>query len=220
MSAEPVRHRIAAAALAALCTFVVRLIASIEIPPVQLVPQRHKGIIIVANHRSLIDLVVGLVVFRYWCIAPYVFVRADLFRIPLVGWLLRSVGGIPAGPGTGSTTLEQGLRILDEGHILVIMPEGRVPPPEDRTDGIGPLRPGVGRLAVPMGTPILLVGLTNTDAAWPLGQATPKFRLSKSRRPHIVVSPEWLPVTKGTTETEVMTAIRNGLEAILRQAGA
>lgn len=213
----PLHRRNVSGFITAVFRAVMPLIASIESVNIELIPRRRQGIIIVANHRSLLDLIVGLIVFRRWHIFPYVFIREDLFRNPVAGWLLRSIGGIPAGPESGAAAMRQGLRVLSEGGILMIMPEGRVPTELERIDGLGRLMPGVGRLAATMGTPVLLVGLANTDIAWPLGSVAPRFHIRRSRRPHIMVSADWLPVARGARGGEVMTAIKGGLRSILRQ---
>jgi 1-acyl-sn-glycerol-3-phosphate acyltransferase len=217
MADGPIQRPNVSRAVTVISRAVVPLIASVEIDDLDIIPEHRKGVIIAANHRSLFDLVVGLIAFRHWRIRPYVLVREDLFEMPVAGWLLRSVGGIPAGPKHGVKALMQSLRLLDNGGIVIVMPEGRVPREAERVDGLADLMPGVGRLASAKGTPVLLVGLVNTDVAWPPGSAMPQFHLRKSRRPRILISADWLRVDKGTAEAEVMTAISGGLRAVLRR---
>jgi 1-acyl-sn-glycerol-3-phosphate acyltransferase len=192
-------------------------IASIDIISLQPPPDPRRGFIIVANHRSLLDLIVGLIVFRRWRISPYIFVREDIFQIPIVGWLLGAVGGIPTGPENGVAAMRKGLHVLQQGGTLMIMPEGGIPKIYGPEDQFGRLKPGVARLASTSGNPVLIVGLANTDHAWPPGTVTPRFHLRRSRRPNIIMSAEWLPVTKGTSNSQILAAIDDGLRSILRR---
>ncbi|MFD1545778.1 lysophospholipid acyltransferase family protein [Nonomuraea guangzhouensis] len=190
-------------------------IAKVEIDEARFTPKKGRGVIVVANHRSMIDLFIGLLAFRHWRIYPYMFVRADYFRLPVVGQLLRAIGGIPAGRGHGREALYRAVEVLRDGHVLALAPEGRIPGSEERSDGIAELRRGAAHLAVSTGAPLLLVGLINTDAAWPRGAALPRVRLSPGRRPTISVSAQWLSTPPDAKETEVLREIRTGLASIL-----
>jgi len=180
---------------------------------------RDKGFIIVANHRSILDLAVGLIVFKRWNISPYIFIREDYFRNPIAGWLLRALGGIPAGRENGVDAMRQGIRILRDSGILVVMPEGRILRNSGSDNPWGKLKPGVARLASAAGSPLLVGRLSNTDLAWPPGSAFPRFHFRRSRCPRISISVTWLPVTKGAPNSQIISAIDAGMRSIISDLG-
>lgn len=191
-------------------------IAKVEIGSFRPPAEPKRGFIIVANHRSMIDLMVGLLVFQRWNISPYIFVREDFFTIPVVGFLLRSIGGIPAGPQSGVPALRRGLAILKNGGTLVIMPEGKITLQTRQKQALGKLMPGAARLASSQGNPVLVAGILNSDLAWPLGALAPRLHFRRSKRPNIVTSVEWLEITRGAPNSEVLAAIERQMRSVLR----
>jgi 1-acyl-sn-glycerol-3-phosphate acyltransferase len=141
------------------CAGVVRLlmrpIARIEIPDLAVQPQAGEGLIIAANHRSMLDMFVGLITFSKWKLYPHMLVRGDLCHLPIIGWLLRKLGAIPA--GRGHSSVRHAKSLLNQGRVLVLTPEGRIVSQEERIRGVGELKPGIGYLSAAHGTPILLV---------------------------------------------------------------
>jgi 1-acyl-sn-glycerol-3-phosphate acyltransferase len=97
--------------------------------------------------------------------------KAEAMRWPLVGWFLR-VNGV-FGVRRGAADLEAfrlAERILSEGHILGIYPEGTRSP-----DGIlRPFRDGAALLALRSGVPVLPVAVTGTDGLWRKGSLIPR----------------------------------------------
>jgi 1-acyl-sn-glycerol-3-phosphate acyltransferase len=179
--------------------------------PAQTPPQ---GYLIVVNHRSIIDILVGLVAFRKWDIVPHMFIRANFLSMPVVGAVLRQLNMIPVGRSDISAA-RNGLEILRSGHPLLITPEGRIPHEEDRINGIANLRPGFARLATAAGVRILLVGMVNTDQVWKLGAFFPKLHLDPRRRPVIRISAEWFDIGGLQTELHVCNRVRAALSEIL-----
>jgi len=217
MTSVPYRCQTVTHAITAVARLAMAFIADIEITDVTFNQEERRGIIIVANHASLLDLIVGLVVFRRWKIAPYIFIRADLLRRPIVGRLYRCIGGIPAGQNNGVAAIRYGSRVLRDGGILMIMPEGRIPKYGEPIRQLRSLMPGVAYLASAIGSPILLTGIVNTAAAWPPGSAFPHFHIKRSQRPTIVISTQWLQVAKRSSKEEIMLAIEHGLKSVLNK---
>jgi 1-acyl-sn-glycerol-3-phosphate acyltransferase len=200
---------------AALAAAALRPVAHVDIEPLPARATWDGGLIIASNHRSMLDLVIGLIAFRKWSLRPSVFIRGDFFQLPLVGWFLRQIGGIPAARGHGSSAIRRALAVLSADGILAVTPEGRISPPHERTDGLGKLEPGVGWLAAATGAPILLVGLINTDSAWPLGARVPRVHIRASKRPVIRLGTAWLPVTQGATKAQITGELRCSLRQLL-----
>ena len=210
----PRKNQAISRGLTALASMSMSFIAKVEIGVFHPPPDPEQGYIIVANHRSMLDLIVGLLVIRRWQINPYIFIREDFFEIPVVGFLLRAVGGIPAGSRNGVTALRSGLEILRSGGVLIVMPEGKIIRPEEHHT-LGKLMPGVARLASASKNPVLVAGILNTELAWPLGDAIPHFHLRRLTRPNIVVRAEWLTVNRGAKNTETLIAISDRMRSIL-----
>jgi len=201
-----------------LASVLLRPMANLDLVDLDSKIVRGKGLIIVANHRSVMDILVGLALFRHWGVAPRMFVKATYFAVPVVGQLLRLMRAIPASRDNARETMRTALRTLAEGGVVALAPEGRVLRAADRDDGVGDLRTGVGRLAAEFGSPIIAVGITNTDAVWPLGARRPRIRARKASRPTVRVAVAQLDVEKGTSVAVVMARLRSVLSQVVETA--
>jgi 1-acyl-sn-glycerol-3-phosphate acyltransferase len=194
----------------------LRPFARLSIPDVLIVPPEDSGVIIAANHRSLLDIFVGLIAFRKWRVRPGVLVRGDYFGHPLMGPVLRAIGGIPAGRGYGPGAMASAREALQAGGVLALAPEGRIVRSDEHTAGIADLKPGVGRLSAEFGCPILLAGISNTDLVWPLGTRFPRVPLPFRKRPVVRVHTEWLTFPAGADPAEIVHLVSLGLSRLLQ----
>lgn len=124
-------------------------------------------LIVVANHLSNADPPILIVAFP----RPLFFMgKSELFRNPILGWIVRKFGGFPVERGTADrAALRHALKVLNEGIAIGIFPEGG----RSKTGALRPGLPGVGLLALQSGSPVLPVGLTGTEVYpvngdWPL----------------------------------------------------
>ncbi|MRH89457.1 1-acyl-sn-glycerol-3-phosphate acyltransferase [Nocardia sp. SYP-A9097] len=131
-------------------------------------------VIIASNHISMLDAVFLWGALRRRAVA---IAMAELWSWPVVGWLVRRLGQIPVlrrDSESGQSALSQAERILRYGGVLIIYPEGRlVAPGEDEM-----YKPGVAKLALATGVPIIPVGTTGTDRVLPMRRLRgdgPKF---------------------------------------------
>lgn len=127
---------------------------------------RQGGALIVSNHISFLDVfVLGVGVPR---VLNYV-ARSSLF-VPVLGPLIRSVGGFPIErEGGGVAGLKETLRRLKGGGLVLIFPEGTRSP-----DGeIGPLKPGIAALARAR-VPFIPVAVAGAFEAFPKGVTLPR----------------------------------------------
>ncbi|HEX2125329.1 MAG TPA: 1-acylglycerol-3-phosphate O-acyltransferase [Thermoleophilaceae bacterium] len=117
------------------------------------------GVILASNHRSFLDpFVVGCCVKR-----PVFFVaKRELFKNPLVGWFLNSMGAFPVRRGqSDEESVATSLALLAHGQAVVVFPEGtRVP-----SGSLGRPKRGVGRLALQSGAPVVPVAVTGSERA-------------------------------------------------------
>ncbi len=90
-------------------------------------PQESKYVIVVAPHTSNIDFFVGLCV-KYILpgFKPNFLAKNSLFRIPLVGWFLTSIGGHAVDRSRKLNLVDQIVEIFNsnERFIMTITPEG------------------------------------------------------------------------------------------------
>jgi 1-acyl-sn-glycerol-3-phosphate acyltransferase len=126
--------------------------------------------LIVANHSSLLDppLVGGMAP------RPVSFMaKAELFRIPLFGRLIRALNARPVRrEGGDASALRAALRILQEGGALLVFPEGT----RGQEGTLRAPRAGVGMLAVMSGAPVVPAFVRGSGRAWPKGRALPRPR--------------------------------------------
>jgi 1-acyl-sn-glycerol-3-phosphate acyltransferase len=98
--------------------------------------------------------------------------KASLFRIPVLGWLFRALGGFPVErDGSDRGPLRDSLRILESGEPLAIYPEGT----RQRGDEIQPLQPGAAYLAIKAQVPIVPVAMYDSERAWRGPGRLPRF---------------------------------------------
>ncbi|MEV6773632.1 lysophospholipid acyltransferase family protein [Nocardia sp. NPDC051030] len=129
----------------------------------ELVPKTGP-VIIASNHISMLDAVFLWGALRRRAIA---IAMAELWSWPVVGWLVRRLGQIPVvrrDSESGQSAMWQAEQTLRHGGVLIIYPEGRlVAPGEDE-----PYKPGVAKLALATGVPIIPVGTNGTDRVLPM----------------------------------------------------
>jgi 1-acyl-sn-glycerol-3-phosphate acyltransferase len=128
---------------------------------------REGGGLLVSNHVSYLDVMaLGIGVPRR---LRYV-ARSSLF-VPVLGPLIRSVGGFPIDrEGGGVAGLKETLRRLRAGQMVVIFPEGT-----RSLDGeIQELKPGIAALAR-AGVPFYPAGVAGTFESLPRGRVLPRW---------------------------------------------
>jgi len=156
------------------------------------------GVLLVSNHLSFLDVFfLGIPLTR-----PLNYVaRSTLFR-PILGWLIRSVGGFPIQrEGIGASGMKETLRRLRAGGIVTLFPEGT----RSRDGQVGQLKPGIAVLVARLGVPVVPAGLAGTFEIWPRSRLIPV--------PHpirIHYGPPICPAELAGLDTEAITAlIRN-----------
>ncbi len=131
--------------------------------------------ILAGNHVTFIDsLFLGLVVKR-----PVFFIGKDEYvtgkglKGRLMAWFFTSSGMIPVdrdGGHGGVAALMTGRRILEEGSVFGIYPEGTRSPDGRLYRG----RTGIARLALMTGAPVVPFAMIGTDKVQPGGKGLPR----------------------------------------------
>lgn len=122
------------------------------------------------NHYSEIDpVVIGVVMWKMGRMPRYL-AKAGLFKVPVLGWLLRASEQIPverAGAVRGADPLVAARKVADKGLAVVIYPEGSL----TRDPDLWPMRGkgGAVRMALETGIPLI------PAAHWGTQQVLPRY---------------------------------------------
>jgi 1-acyl-sn-glycerol-3-phosphate acyltransferase len=142
-------------------------LAKISVRGIEHVP-RSGAFILAPNHYSEIDpLVVGVAMWKANRM-PRFLAKASLFRVPVLGGLLRASGQVPverAGAVRGSDPLAAAEQITDNGLGVIIYPEGTL----TRDPDYWPMRGKFGavRMALEAGIPIIPLAHWGTQEVLP-----------------------------------------------------
>jgi 1-acyl-sn-glycerol-3-phosphate acyltransferase len=120
--------------------------------------------VVVANHESMLDILVLSLLPREmkWM------AKAEMFRMPWVGWMLRLAGDIAVRRGdreAGARALQEARKWLTRGVPVMVFPEGT----RSRTPELLPFKPGAFQLAIELGLPVVPVALAGTAKGMPKG---------------------------------------------------
>lgn len=127
--------------------------------------------VLAPNHYSNIDpLVIGVGMWQVGRMPRYL-AKASLFRIPIVGRMLRAAGQVPVERAgrrpTAGHPLAQARRIAAEGHAVVIYPEGSLTRDPDSWPMRG--KQGAVRTALDAGIPLI------PAASWGAEKILPRY---------------------------------------------
>ncbi len=155
------------ALLKAMVVVMMRLYWRVEGRGAQHVPATGP-VLLVANHSSLLDPPFIAGVIR----RPVSFLaKAELFRIPLFGRLIRALNAHPVRrEGGDPAALRAALRVLGRGGALLLFPEGT----RGREGELRPGKPGAGMLALLSGAAVVPVYVGGSGQSWPRGRRFPR----------------------------------------------
>jgi 1-acyl-sn-glycerol-3-phosphate acyltransferase len=136
---------------------------------------RTGAFILAGNHMTMIDpVVISLgVPRRVIFIAKTKYYSGTSLRRRFVAWFLRAVGQVPIDPASAAAAspgLDTAGRILREGGVVALFPEGTRSPDGRLYRG----RTGVMRLAMPHGVPVIPVAVRGTREVRLPGQPQPR----------------------------------------------
>ncbi len=117
------------------------------------------GGLVLANHQSFLDpLLIGLPLHR-----PVSFVARDtLFKIPVIGWILRNTYVMPISrESASSASLRETIRRMQHGYLVGLFPEGT----RTETGEVGPFKPGFVALIRRAKLPVYPVGIAGAFQA-------------------------------------------------------
>jgi 1-acyl-sn-glycerol-3-phosphate acyltransferase len=163
----------------------LRLMHRIRVEGQENIPD--EACLVVGNHASYLDpTTIG------WAIPREIYYlgRRDLFKPPVLSWLLPMCNVLPIDrDGNDISGLRGIIKMLRSGHSVLVFPEGTRSP-----DGsLQPAEPGAGLLAVKGGVRVLPTRIFGSHEAWPRGGSG--YRAAPMRV--VVGQPYWpaLPAT-------------------------
>lgn len=133
-------------------------------------PERmpQQGALVLApNHYSEIDpLVMGVASWKLGRL-PRFLAKASLFKVPVLGWFLRTSGQIPVerSGSSGHQALRAAESLVEHGRMVIVYPEGSL----TRDPDLWPMRGKTGavRIALERGIPLVPVAHWGTQALMP-----------------------------------------------------
>ena len=176
----------------------------VEIEGLDNVP-REGGIIVASNHRSYLDgLVVAAIASRRGRKLRFLGKR-EIFEAPVLKYLVRAAGQIPVDRGTGSPKpLRAAIDALDRGEAVAILPQGTIPRGPAFFDPVLEGRPGVARMAIASGAPVIPIALWGTERIWPRNARLPDLAMLKETVYARVGEPLWLKAPDGDEENKAL----------------
>jgi 1-acyl-sn-glycerol-3-phosphate acyltransferase len=163
--------------------------------------------VVVSNHESFADIMlISLLPWEMKWLS-----KAEMFRIPVVGWMMTLAGDVPVKRGFGPSALEA-MRICRERLAnkvsVMIFPEGTRSTSVDML----PFKDGAFRLAIEAGVPVLPLALSGTRLALPkkgfiMGRARAQVRVLE-------------PVETAGLTLEDVGALRDRVRAAIADARA
>src|SRR5918997_728745 len=143
----------------------------------ELPPDPRRPFVVVSNHESFADIL--LISHLPWEMKWLS--KAELFRIPVMGWMMWLAGDIPVKRGFGPSAVEAMERcreVLRKRVSVMIFPEGT----RSKTADLLPFKDGAFRLAIEAGVPILPLAVSGTGTAlpkhgWRFGRSAAEVRV-------------------------------------------
>ncbi|NLY43847.1 MAG: 1-acyl-sn-glycerol-3-phosphate acyltransferase [Clostridiaceae bacterium] len=105
------------------------------------------------NHKSLLDPpVIGVFIPRQLIFMA----KEELFKIPVLGFIIRKLGAFPVKRGVGDiAAIRTSLDVLKQGKVLAMFPEGT----RNKDNTIGQAKPGIALIAIRAQAPVVPVGV-------------------------------------------------------------
>lgn len=167
--------------LAAVAAPLIRLFVKLDIEGAEKLP-REGAYVLAPNHYSEFDPLAVAVAVWDMGRAPRFMAKESLFRVPVLGWVLRRTGMVPVArqstAAAARQTLDASAQLVEHGRGVIVYPEGTL----TRDPGMWPMRGKTGavRLALEGGIPIIPMAQWGVQAIMP---RYGKLRLWPLRRP-------------------------------------
>jgi 1-acyl-sn-glycerol-3-phosphate acyltransferase len=166
-------------------------------------PPRGPALVLL-NHASLLDVPALMALDPYPDTA--MIAKASLFRVPLLGVLLRQWGAIPVERrGRDSSGVRALLSALREGRVVAVAAEGR----RTRSGRLEAINPVLAKIAATADAPLIPLGIVGSFQALPPGAIVPR------RRPVLIRVGHPFRLSRGTDPASAADRIQAEIAALL-----
>ncbi|WP_341975007.1 lysophospholipid acyltransferase family protein [Microbacterium sp. LWO13-1.2] len=209
--------------LAALVIPAVSLLAKIHVTGREKLP-RDGAFVLAPNHYSEFDpLIVAVAVWRLGR-APRFMAKDSLFRVPVLGWLLRKTGMIPVARTSSASAAKQTMRqskeLVEHGRGVIVYPEGTL----TRDPELWPMRGKSGAVRLALAGDIPLIPMAQWGTQEIMGRYQKKLSIWPPRKPVQVIigDPVDLSDLKGRGSeqavlNEATTRLMNAITVLLEE---
>jgi 1-acyl-sn-glycerol-3-phosphate acyltransferase len=143
-------------------------------------------------------------------------VAAEVFDVPVTGWILRSYRQIPIRRGRRDAgALDEVVATIRRGAVAAIAPEGAVNPKPGELQRI---RSGIARIALPTRAPVIPVGIWGTHRRW--SKSGRHWGAPLRPRVGLAFGEPIEPTGDASTEEDVDAFLNQVREALERQLAA
>lgn len=127
-------------------------------------PGREAGpYLVCANHQTALDVIFLAVALRHQ--QPHFMAKAELFKVPVLGWLVRKLGAFPVSRGTGDVgAVKHAINLLKGGRSVGVFPQGTRCAGKELRDC--KVKNGAGLIAARTGAQVLPVYIKMKDRRW------------------------------------------------------
>ena len=127
-------------------------------------PTRAEGpYLVCANHQTVLDVVFLAATLKRQ--QPNFMAKAELFKVPVLGWLVRKLGAFPVSRGRGDVgAVKHAIDLLENGRSVGMFPQGTRCP--DREPQDCPVKFGAGLIAARSGVQVLPVHIKMKNYRW------------------------------------------------------
>ena len=165
---------------------VISLLAKISFTGREKLP-REGAFVLAPNHYSEFDpLIVAVAVWKLGRL-PRFMAKESLFRIPVVGWVLRRTGMVPVARSSSRTaaaqTIVQSRALVENGRGVIVYPEGTL----TRDPDLWPMRGKSGAVRLAMAGSIPLIPMAQWGTQEIMGRYQKGLSLWPLRKPVQVV---------------------------------
>jgi 1-acyl-sn-glycerol-3-phosphate acyltransferase len=199
--------------LAAVVAPLISLLYKLEIEGAENLP-RDGAYVLAPNHYSEADpLVVALAVWKSGR-APRFMAKESLFRVPVLGWVLKITGMVPVARTSSASsariTIETSQTLVKLGRGVIVYPEGTL----TRDPDMWPMRGKTGAVRLALAGDIPLIPMAHWGAQALLPRYG-KLKLWPLRRPVRVVIGDSVDITAFRTNQTQPAALVNATDVLM-----
>lgn len=127
-------------------------------------PTREEGpYLVCANHQTVLDVVFIAATLKRQ--QPHFMAKAELFRVPFLGWLVKKLGAFPVSRGKGDVgAVKHAINLLQSGRSVGMFPQGTRCPEKDPREC--KIKFGAGMIAAKAGVAVLPVQIKMKNYKW------------------------------------------------------